>query len=432
MLKKRPLLLGTIILTSASFLSRFIGFLFRIFLSRTFPEEQIGLYQLVFPIYALCFSITSAGIETALSRNVAREMSLGNKNRANFFLYTSLLISIALSIGMLLFVRANASTIAIHMLGDMRCEPLLHSLVYALPYASVHSCICGYYLGLKQVKITALSQLIEQSVRVGSAVLLCLNAPDILSIVTGIVLSEFISALFCVCYYFRRDFLLSPFKERLPISYYFKNISILAFPLTGNRILTNLFQSMEAISLPLALQRYGLSNSDALGILGVMTGITLPCILFPSALTNSIATQMLPAVAEFHAATQYEELRKITRNVLTVCVLIGSASCVFFFLFAPWIGTAIFHKPSVSDYLKVICWICPFLYTNPTLSNIIHGLGRSQITFFINCLCIFVRILSIHLLVPFLGIKGYFLGFLTSQLLSFTLQLLYIRRLRLA
>ena len=68
---KHKMIRGTLILTSAGLLSRFMGFFFRIFLSHAFGEESVGLYQLVFPVYSLCFSLGTAGIQTALSRTVA-------------------------------------------------------------------------------------------------------------------------------------------------------------------------------------------------------------------------------------------------------------------------------------------------------------------------------------------------------------------------
>ncbi len=74
---KRTILKGTLILTLTGFATRFMGFFYRIFLSHTFGEEGVGLYQLIFPVYALCFSLTSAGIETALARCVAKRVSVG-------------------------------------------------------------------------------------------------------------------------------------------------------------------------------------------------------------------------------------------------------------------------------------------------------------------------------------------------------------------
>ena len=77
MSKKSILLHGTFVLTSVGLITRIMGFIYRIFLSNTFGEENVGLYQLIFPIYALCFSFTSAGIQVAISRNVARKVASG-------------------------------------------------------------------------------------------------------------------------------------------------------------------------------------------------------------------------------------------------------------------------------------------------------------------------------------------------------------------
>ena len=173
-MSKNAILKGTFILTGAGFLTRFIGFFFRMFLSHTFGEEQVGLYQLIFPVFALCFSICSAGIETALSRCVAHKLSFGKKEEADSLLYQALILALCLSLSLSFLMNKNATFLAIYILGDLRCEPLLSTLSYALPFASVHCCIHGYYLGQKQTKIPALSQFIEQLARVGAVYIMYL------------------------------------------------------------------------------------------------------------------------------------------------------------------------------------------------------------------------------------------------------------------
>ena len=53
MSRKQALIRGTAVLTVTSLSTRFMGFFYRMFLSHTFGEENVGLYQLVFPVYAL-------------------------------------------------------------------------------------------------------------------------------------------------------------------------------------------------------------------------------------------------------------------------------------------------------------------------------------------------------------------------------------------
>ena len=85
MSQKHFLLKGTFILTVVGILTRVMGFFTVFFLSRSFPAEEIGLYQLIFPVHTLAYAATSAGIETALARLVAA--SSAKKQSAKAYSY---------------------------------------------------------------------------------------------------------------------------------------------------------------------------------------------------------------------------------------------------------------------------------------------------------------------------------------------------------
>ena len=93
MSRKQALIRGTAVLTVTSLSTRFMGFFYRMFLSHTFGEENVGLYQLVFPVYALGISLSCAGMELALSRCVAREAAAGRMQKARELLKTSLIFT---------------------------------------------------------------------------------------------------------------------------------------------------------------------------------------------------------------------------------------------------------------------------------------------------------------------------------------------------
>ena len=142
------------------------GIFYRIFLSRSFPAEEIGLYQLIFPVYTLAYAATSAGIETALARLVAA--SSAKAVCKSLFLPESSTALFSFSFHLLSFSVAEKCCFPHHshtlVIPD---APLSSSLIaYALPFAALHSCSCGYFLGLKQIRLPALSQLFEQLVRI--------------------------------------------------------------------------------------------------------------------------------------------------------------------------------------------------------------------------------------------------------------------------
>lgn len=434
MSKKRTLFVGTFILTATGFLSRLIGFFFRMFLSHTFGEEQVGLYQLTFPLYALCFSLTAGGIETAIARCTARKITLGKKNDALKILYLGLGISLLLSFIILIFVQGNTTFLATQILGDARSEPLLLTIVYAIPFASVHSCICGYYFGQKQTKIPALSQLIEQVVRVASVYCLYLIAIkrnwniSILYAIFGIVIGECCSSFFCVYVFTHREkkaHFLFRFREFVPLS---KELMKLSVPLTGSRVLLNVLQSVEAISIPLRLQQYGYSVSHALSNYGVLTGMALPCILFPSAITNSVSTMLLPTVAEIQATKDYRTLKRVIQKVFFSCFSLGMLCCLILVCGGSFIGRHFFHSQLAGDYLKTLAWICPFLYLNTTLSSMNTGLGMATASFVINLIGLSIRIIGVLFLIPVVGMNGYLWGLLLSQLVTCVLFMWHLTR----
>ena len=94
---RTKLIQGTFILTFVGILSRFMGFFFRMFTSHIFGEENVGLYQLIFPVYLFCLSLSTAGIEAAISRTVAQKASRGKYIEAQSILYTGLFFSVLFS-----------------------------------------------------------------------------------------------------------------------------------------------------------------------------------------------------------------------------------------------------------------------------------------------------------------------------------------------
>lgn len=417
---KHLLLKGTFILTATGFITRIIGFFYRIFLSHTFGEEGVGLYQLIFPVYALCFSFTCAGLQLAISRCVARYKASGNTRRAMECLYGGLSLSVILSVCVMFLLQNNNEVIALRFLGDVRCAPLLSAMAYAFPFASIHSCIVGYYIGLKATKIPAISQLVEQVVRIVSVYALYIALSknhanvSVTVAVCGLVFGEISSAAF-ILWNFGRSIPHLPQKENHMLSSFFET-TWLSIPLTANRIMLNILQSIEAVSIPAKLLLYGYTTKEALSIYGVLTGMALPCILFPSAISNSIATMLLPAVAEMQSNDSSKSLKTLTRKVSIVCIMLGSGCTVLFLVSARFIGEAVFQSPLAGKFIFILAWICPFLYVSTTLISTLNGLGKTFLTLCINVLGLCIRIGGVFFLTPFYGIKGYLYGLLISQI----------------
>ena len=419
--KKHSLIKGTLILTSAGLASRVLGFFFRIFLSHTFGEEQVGLYQLIFPFYALCLSLSTSGLETAISRSVSRFRSLGRTQDGKLIFQTGLILSVLISLLCTFLVQKNSVFLANRFLGDPRCATLLYLIVLALPAASVHSCICGYYYGLQNTSVPAISQLIEQSLRISSVFILYFIfvrkgiRPEIQLAVSGIIFGELAAAGYSLFSLKKRNFDTgSPYI--LSISKSCSELLRLSVPLTVNRTAITFLQGIEAASIPVCLELASHNASEALSIYGVLTGMALPCILFPCALTNSISLLLIPAVAQKQAENSSKETLLLIKKAAGGCFSLGLLCSVFFLLTGSFLGNFLFHSTLAGNFIATLAWICPFLYTSSALLSAINGLGLTTLTLMINLLGLSIRILSVYFGIPYYGITGYLWGLFISQL----------------
>ena len=421
--QKHPLIAGTLILTATGIVTRFIGFFYKIFLSRTIGAEGIGIYQMIFPVYGVCYALTTAGAEIAVTRFVSGEAGKGDLRRARSVLHIGLFLSLSLSLLSVLILYTNADFIAARLLHDARCASLLRTMSITIPFGACHSCICGYYYGLQRAGIPAAAHLVEQLIRVSAVYLIyrvALSEGRSLTpaaAVIGLVLGEFASMLFGLfSISAERPEKKTKKKRNYSLAALTRSMLATAVPVTGNRVCMNLLSSAEAILIPFTLQQYGLSAERALSVYGTLTGMSMSFILFPNVLTNAVSVMLLPSVSESQAAGQREKLARTIRKTISFCLPMGIVFTILFLLFGKYLGSFFFKSELAGDFIITLAWICPFLYLNGTLHSILNGLGKTSAGFFNNLTGLMIRIIFILLCVPRVGIEGYLWGLLANQL----------------
>lgn len=126
--------------------------------------------------------------------------------------------------------------------------------------------------------------------------------PEISLAVSGIIFGEFAAAGYSL-FSLKKSCFDADSPYNLSISKSCSELLRLSVPLTVNRTAIAFLQGIEAASIPVCLELASHNASEALSIYGVLTGMALPCILFPCALTNSISLLLIPAVAQKQAKT---------------------------------------------------------------------------------------------------------------------------------
>ncbi|MBP1756203.1 MAG: hypothetical protein H6Q59_2601, partial [Firmicutes bacterium] len=393
-IQRNNILKGTLILTIAGFITRFVGFFYRIFLSNAMGAEMLGIYQLIFPVYGICYTIYATGIQTSISRLVAAELGRKNPRNMNKILRIGLIISVSLAFILSLLVYQFAGLIATRFLMEPRTLESLRILAVVFPFCGVTACINGYYYGLKKAGVPASTQLVEQIIRVIVVYIIALYAGGGEMKVTlqlaafGLVIGEVASSIYNLCSMFvsrspSEAFISGPdpnakVDSRTQIT---KNLLALSVPLSANRLLLSILHSIEAILIPAMLRRFGLETKDALATFGILNGMSIPFIMFPTAVINALAVLVLPTISEAQATNNQPLIGKTTSIAIKYSIIIGILSTGLFVIFGKDLGNTIFHNELAGSYLLILAWLCPLIYLTTTLSSIINGLGKAHVTF---------------------------------------------------
>ena len=414
--KKRAFLTGTLLLTAAGFLCRLLGFFYRIFLSRTIGAEGLGVYNMVHPVYGICFALCGGSIQTALSQYIAAHESQGRK-----VFRTGLTISMALS-GILAFLICQyPAWIASHILIEPRCAPYLPIMGLSLPFASFHACANGYCYGAQRSRVPAFSQVAEQVVRMSLVFLIAGKwAAEGTEITVRLaVYGHLIGELGAASFNLLCLGLFPPQgrnMERAEESSWLMPLITLALPLMGNRLILNLLAGAEAVWIPNRLQMSGLSDAEAFSVYGILTGMALPFILFPSAITNSIAVLLLPSVAKDQAEGRTESISGSVSMALRYSLYMGILCIGIFVLFGCPLGISVFKEEQAGHCMQILAWLCPFLYLAATMGSILNGLGCTRTTFLQSVAAMLLRLVFVVAGIPLFGIYGYLCGMLISEI----------------
>lgn len=427
-MKKTVFIKNALILTVTSFLLRFAGIIFKVWLAKAIGSEGIGLHSLIFSVYVLCSTFATTGISTAVTRLVAEELALGSKKGTLKILRRSIELSLILSVITVIIVFSGAEFISKTVLEDIRAVPALKILPFSLPFMATSSCLKGYFIARRKVTPNSVSQILEQAVRILVVVFLVKKFVSkgltiaCAAVILGDIISEAVGFI-CLALTFLSDkgklsTLSGRARPPFPI---FKKILSISVPITSGRYLNSFLRTAENILVPKNLQKFPSSNGNALSQFGMIKGMALPILFFPSAILNSLSTLLIPEMSEACALKRYSLVKNACEKILKITALISFIVASLFFVLGERLGVLIYKSEDVGFLLKALSPIVPLMYLDSISDGILKGLDQQRFTFRTAVSDSAIRILLIVALLPITGLKGfigimYFSNFLTCFL----------------
>ncbi len=415
---KQSFFKGAMILVTASFYNRLLGFVYKILVVRLIGPEGIGLYEMVFPFYILVLVITTAGVPLAISKLVAEEMARDNLRGAYRIFHIAVLFLTLAGATVTLILYRTLPLVIKYFYSDPRVYWSFWVMIPGIFIISLCSAFRGFFQGLQQMTPTAVSQVAEQTVRffVGlwCAKMFLPYGVEFaaMGMAIGMISGEFLGLVLMIFIFAMKHprigtGMLRPLQP-LNVLAVVKGIFYLAFPITLTRIVYSTSMAVQASLVPQRLQASGMTIREATEVFGQYSGIAVTLLHLPTMVTLSLAITLVPAISEAISAGNHRQILQRVNQALQITLILGLPSAVIFLLFPFRLSQLLFGTAEAGIPLKVLAWGAVFLYLQQTTTGILQGLGKVGISLF-NAACgAVVTLLGIYYLtaLPSLGIRG--------------------------
>lgn len=409
--------MGTIILLTGGFFSKFLGFVLRIIITRQIGTEGIGLYSLVMPTFGLFITIATFSYPVAISKIISARGKSSKKA-----IFSIIPISIILNLFTLLIIFLISKPLANIFLKDQRLYIPLLSIGFTLPFIGLSSIIKGYYWGKQRMGIYILSNIVEQIVRI---IVLIFLIPKVIKVSLVLTISLIIvvnvlsetSSIIVMLLGLPKGVKIT--KEDLrPSKEYIKDIMNICVPSTSSKIVGSISHFLEPIVLINVLSYVGYSNNYIVTEYGIVNGYSLALLLIPQFFTMSISTSLIPELSKSYSIGDIKNCKKRLFQITGLSLMIGAFSTGIIFAVPEYFLNLIYNTNLGANYIRVLAPFFLLYFINTPLASAMQALDMSKDEMQITLLTSFVKLFLLTLL-AFLKIGMY------SLIISTIITLIY-------
>ncbi|AQP53960.1 hypothetical protein CBF34_04960 [Vagococcus penaei] len=343
---EKSMLRGTLVLTVTSFIVKILSAVYRVPFQNLVGDEGFYVYQQVYPLYGIAMTLALTGLPVYLSKLIASSRTEADRQKV----MTQFLLFMGIgSLGLFLIVQFGASLIAIKM-GDTELTPVIKTVSYVFLLVPILSAYRGFYQGQMEMKPTAVSQLIEQGVRVviilsaGFLYLrLSLTVYQVGNLATfGSVIGGLVALVILVAYGRQEKFTMNWSKAPFHFDWPFgRKLFVQGGALCLFSAYLILFQLIDSFTVLKALEESGFDSMAAKIAKGVYDR-GQPLVQVGLVVAVSMTATFLPVLTKHYLEKGQDVYRETVASYLKISRVISSAAAVGLAMVLPFINQALF------------------------------------------------------------------------------------------
>ncbi len=396
------------IVTVFSVCEKFLGFLYRIFLSRSIGAEGIGLYQVALSVFALLLTVCSSGTPITVSRLMTKYRAENKPDRVHKVITAGLCITVtlALPIAVIFFIFAPSFSF---LFADGRCVNIFRIVLPGLVFTSVYSVLRGVFWGDKDFLPYSIIELLEEICMIIAGIILISFATDIYDGAFKAGVAVLISYVFSfllatIVFFLRKNKLKNPKSE-------FKPLLTSAMPITAMRTANSLAVSLVSIILPMRLVLAGYTESQAMTSFGAAVGQAIPLLFIPTTLIGSFTLVLVPEISENFYKKRNFYLKRDIEKALKFSIFLTSLFIPVFFVCGSEIGILVFNGHECGTYLTASSFLMLFMSLSSLTTSMLNSMGLEHKTLIFYIISGVFMLLSIWFLPAYCGIYSLLIGF---------------------
>jgi stage V sporulation protein B len=386
-LSKQSFIQGTMILIVVGIITKILGMLNKITLSRVIGAEGMGLYHMAFPTLILMLTLTTGGFPVAISKRIAEAEAKNDSARVKQILWISMTCVFGLSFLLSLVLWFASPIITKYFLTDQRVLYTLLATAPSIIIIGVGSVLRAYFQGKLNMIPTASSQFIESLVRVISALLFAhWLLPfgvewSAAGAMIGLLVGELFGLFMLLYHYWQEPNRFKSYEQQIPFTHWLneaKKLLQITIPVTGSKIVGSLSLFFEPIIIAQSLALAGLATVAVTSFYGQLAGMAIPILLFPTVLTYSISVTLIPALSEAAASNNLKLVHKRLHQALRLALVTGAPCTVVMYVLAEPLSLLVFNDIEVARFLQMMAPFALFLYFQGPLAAALQALDQAK------------------------------------------------------
>lgn len=444
--KKRSsgLLKGAVVLTAAAIITKLLGTLQKIPLQNIGGDSVFGIYNTVYPFYNVAIIIATAGFPTAIAKFVAeRELAQnGQGQRQVLSLATWVLLILGSLSAITLYFGAPLISV---LIGTKSIIPALQACAPALLFVPLSAGLRGYFQGLQDMVPTAISQVIEQLVRVGVMIVLLLYfhrlqaSDDVIAggALAGSAVGGFAGLIVMLIYWmqYKRGITTIPTQFNFEVEHASKpnNYALLkemlryAWPICLAALAVPLISLVDTFTLPRLLGNIH-GEAYAMNEIGVYNR-GIPLVQLVTMIASSLSVLFIPRLAQLKLVDDQEGIKQQSTLALRWCWLIGLASSMGLALLAEPINVMLYKDDIGTGTLAWIAWTAAPGALAYVSAALLQGIGRVHAPAIHLLIAASIKLGLNLILVPLLGRDGAAISGIGAYMLAAGLNIYLLWRL---